>query len=98
MDDYSLDAVARRVLGEGKAVKGDVRDRLGEILHNYREDLPAFALCARTDAWLAHQIVHKLNLVRLAFARRRLTGMMADCGAASIASFAFLYLCELEPL
>ncbi len=28
MDDYSLDAVAREVLGEGKAVSGDVRDRL----------------------------------------------------------------------
>jgi DNA polymerase II len=28
MDDYSLDAVAREVLGEGKAVAGDVRDRI----------------------------------------------------------------------
>ena len=91
MDDYSLDAVARRVLGEGKAVKGDVRDRLGEILHNYREDLPAFALYARTDARLAHDIVHKLNLVTLAFARSRLTGMTPDRVAASIASFDFLY-------
>src|SRR5690606_27567317 len=26
MDDYSLDAVAREILGEGKAVLGDVRD------------------------------------------------------------------------
>ena len=98
MDDYSLEAVARRVLGEGKAVKGDVRDRLGEILHNYREDLPAFALYARTDARLAHDIVHKLNLVPLAFARSRLTGMTPDRVAASIASFDFLYLSELEPL
>jgi DNA polymerase II len=98
MDDYSLDAVARRVLGEGKAVKGDVRDRFGEILHNYREDLPAFALYARTDARLAHDIVHKLNLVPLAFARSRLTGMTPDRVAASIASFDFLYLSELEPL
>jgi DNA polymerase-2 len=98
MDDYSLDAVARRLLGEGKAVKGDVRDRLGEILHNYREDLPAFALYARTDARLAHDIVHKLNLVPLAFARSRLTGMTPDRVAASIASFDFLYLSELEPL
>ena len=49
MDDYSLDAVAREILGEGKAVAGDVRDRIGEILHNYRHDLPAFALYARTD-------------------------------------------------
>src|SRR4030095_399459 len=61
MDDYSLDAVARRVLGEGKAVKGDVRDRIGEIMHNYRHDLPAFALYARTDARLAYNILEKLD-------------------------------------
>ena len=98
MDDYSLDAVARKVLREGKAVKGDVRDRIDEILHNYREDLPAFALYARTDSRLAYDIVRKLNLVPLAFARSRLTGMTPDRVAASIASFDFLYLSELEPL
>ena len=96
MDDYSLDAVAREVLGEGKAVAGDVRDRIGEILHNYQHDLPAFALYARTDARLAYQIVERLNLVQLAFARSRLTGMTPDRVAASIASFDFLYLTELE--
>ncbi|HEX2493225.1 MAG TPA: DNA polymerase II [Steroidobacter sp.] len=96
MDDYSLDAVARNVLGEGKAVSGDVRDRIGEIMHNYRHDLPAFALYARTDARLAYQIVERLNLVPLAFARSQLTGMTPDRVAASIASFDFLYLTELE--
>ena len=50
MDEYSLDAVAREVLGEGKAVAGDVRDRIAEILDNYQHDLGAFALYARTDA------------------------------------------------
>ena len=30
-------------LGEGKAVAGAVHDRGGEIVHNYRHDLPAFA-------------------------------------------------------
>ena len=98
MDDYSLDAVAREVLGEGKAVKGDVRDRVDEILHNYRHDLPAFALYARTDARLAYDILRKLNLVPLAFERSRLTGMTPDRVAASIASFDFLYLSELRPL
>jgi DNA polymerase II len=98
MDDYSLDAVAREVVGEGKAVAGDVRDRIGEIVHNYRHDLPAFALYARTDARLAYQIVEKLNVVQLAFARSKLTGMTPDRVAASIASFDFLYLSELEPL
>jgi DNA polymerase II len=96
MEDYSLDAVARQVLGEGKAVSGDVRDRLGEILHNYRNDLPAFALYARTDARLAYEIVHKLDVVRLAFARSELAGMTPDRVAASIASFDFVYLSELE--
>jgi DNA polymerase-2 len=97
MDDYSLDAVAREVLGEGKAVQGDVHDRIAEILRNYRDDLDAFAVYARTDARLAYQIVAKLNLVPLAFARSRLTGMTPDRVAASIASFDFLYLSELEP-
>jgi len=95
MEDYSLDAVARSVLGEGKAVKGDVRDRIGEIMHNYRHDLPAFALYARTDARLAYGIVEKLDLVRLAFARSQLAGMTPDRVAASIASFDFVYLSEL---
>ncbi|HTE43182.1 MAG TPA: DNA polymerase II [Steroidobacteraceae bacterium] len=96
MEEYSLDAVAREVLGEGKTVTGDVHDRVGEIIHNYKHDLPAFALYARTDARLAYQILEKLNLIQLAFARSRLAGMTPDRVAASIASFDFLYLSELE--
>jgi DNA polymerase-2 len=96
MDDYSLDAVAREVLGEGKAVAAPARERLAEILHNYENDLPAFALYARTDARLALGVVEKLRLVELAFARSQLTGMTPDRVAASIASFDFLYLSELE--
>jgi DNA polymerase-2 len=96
MEEYSLDAVSKAVLGEGKVVSGDVRDRVGEIIHNYRHDLPAFALYARTDARLAYQIVERLNLITLAFARSQLTGMTPDRVAASIASFDFLYLTELE--
>jgi DNA polymerase II len=95
MDDYSLDAVSREVLGEGKAVKGDVRDRIGEIMHNYKNDLPAFALYARTDARLAYQIVEKLDLIRLSFARSQLAGMTPDRVSAAIASFDFVYLTEL---
>ena len=98
MQDYSLDAVAREVLGEGKALAGDARERIAEIEHNYAHDLPAFAHYARTDARLAYQIVEKLGLVPLAFARSALTGMTPDRVAASIASFDFLYLCELERL
>ncbi len=96
VEDYSLDTVAREILGEGKAVAGDVRDRMDEISQNYRHDLPAFALYARTDSRLAYQIVEKLDLVTLAFARSQLAGMTPDRVAASIASFDFVYLSELE--
>src|SRR3984957_11889729 len=94
MDEYSLDAVAREVLGEGKAVAGDVHDRIAEIIQNYRHDLAAFALYARTDARLAFDILEKLNLVRLGYARSQLTGMTPDRVPASIASFDCLYLTE----
>jgi DNA polymerase-2 len=96
MEDYSLDAVAREVLGEGKAIKSNARERVAEIIHNYRHDLAAFALYARTDARLAYDITEKLDLVRLAFARSQLAGMTPDRVAASIASFDFVYLSELE--
>ena len=96
MEEYSLDAVAREVLGEGKALAGGVEDRFAEIIHNYRNDLRAFALYSRTDSRLAFEIVQKLDVVRLAFARSRLTGMTPDRVSASIASFDFLYLSELE--
>ena len=69
MDGYSLDAVARKVLGEGKALHGDVTDRVGEILDRYENDLEGFALYARTDSRLALEIVEKLNLIDLSFVR-----------------------------
>lgn len=96
MDEYSLDAVARKVLGEGKALAGDAHDRVGEILANYAGDLEAFARYARTDARLALAILERLDLVNLAVARSRLTGMPPDRVAGSIASFDFLYLAELH--
>jgi DNA polymerase-2 len=63
MDDYSLDGVAQQVLGEGKTLGGEDRDKVAEILHTYAHDLPAFTTYARTDARLALQILQKLNVV-----------------------------------
>jgi DNA polymerase-2 len=96
MDEYSLDAVARQVLGEGKTLHGQVDDRADEIMANYANDLDAFALYARTDSRLALEIVDELNLINLSFARSQLTGMTPDRVAASIASFDYLYLNELK--
>ena len=95
LEEYSLDAVARIILGEGKALHGEARDRVGEILEGYKNNLADFALYARTDSRLALQIVEKLDLIKLAVERSLLTGMTPDRVAASIASFDFLYLAEL---
>ena len=95
-DDYSLDNVASEVLGEGKVEMGDGGDRAADILARYRDDLDTFAAYARTDARLALEIVDSLDLVNLALARSRLTGMTPDRVSASIASFDFRYLSALR--
>ena len=98
LDDYSLDAVANQVLGEGKKVLAEQpsSNRAADIQARYRDNLPAFAAYARTDARLALEIVERLGLVNLAVARSRLTGMTPDRVSASIASFDFLYLSALH--
>ena len=95
-DDYSLDGVASEVLGEGKVEMGGSSNRAADILARYRDDLETFAAYARTDARLALEIVEVLDLVNLAVARSRLTGMTPDRVSASIASFDFCYLSALR--
>ena len=98
LNDYSLDAVANQVLGEGKEVLAEhpSSNRAADIQARYRDNLPAFAAYARTDARLALEILERLGLVNLAVARSRLTGMTPDRVSASIASFDFLYLSALH--
>ena len=97
MEDYSLNGVARAVLGEGKVALGNDGDNRAEAISaRYQDDLETFANYARADARLALEIVEKLDLVTLAFARSRLTGTTPDRVAASIASFDFLYLAALR--
>ncbi len=73
----------------------DGGNRAEAIQARYRDDLETFVDYARTDARLAFDIVRKLDLVTLAVARSRLTGMTPDRVSASIASFDFLYLAAL---
>ncbi len=94
MGDYSLDAVARRVLGEGKVLAGHGRPE--EILRCYQEDLGTFLEYNLTDARLALEILERLQVIALAVERSRLTGLPVERVAGSIASFDFLYLSELH--
>jgi DNA polymerase-2 len=94
MDDYSLDAVAREVLAEGKSLAGP--DRADHILRLFKEDRAALVEYNRKDARLALDVIDKLRLVELAVERSRLTGMPLDRVSSSIAAFDFLYLSELH--
>jgi DNA polymerase-2 len=93
MEDWSLDAVARSVLGEGKLLSG--RGRADEILRLFSEDRDRLVEYNRTDARLALEILERLRLVELAVQRSRLTGLPIDRVSSSIAAFDFLYLAEL---
>ncbi|MFN7976158.1 MAG: DNA polymerase II [Acidobacteriota bacterium] len=93
MEDHSLDAVAREVLGEGKLMGGP--DRAEEILEAFENDRSLLCAYNLHDAQLVVGILDALKLVPLAIERSRLTGMPLDRVAGSVASFDFVYMSEL---
>ncbi len=93
-ENYSLNSVARAVLGEGKTMTG--HGRAYEIIEAFENDRGRFVEYNLNDARLVMDVLKKLHLVELAVERSRLTGMPPDRVAASIASFDFLYLSELS--
>ncbi len=92
-ESFSLDNVSREVLGEGKLISGG--DRGQEILRSFHQDRQKLVDYNLKDAVLVTDILEKLELVELAVARSRLTGLPPDRVSASIAAFDFLYLSEL---
>lgn len=93
MEDQSLDAVAKEVLGEGKLVSGHAR--ADEILRMFEGQRSRFVEYNRTDARLVADILDKLGLLELSVERSRLTGLPLDRVSSSIAAFDSLYLAEL---
>ena len=95
MDEYSLDAVAREILGEGKLLSG--HDRAGAIERAFLEDRETFVAYNLSDARFVVEILRRLELIDLAVERSLLTGMPLDRVHASIAAFDLLYMSELGP-
>ncbi|MEM7481687.1 MAG: DNA polymerase II [Acidobacteriota bacterium] len=96
MESYSLDHVARQVLGEGKLLSGAHRGE--EIQRLFREDREHFVAYNALDARLVLDILDRLQLVELACERSLLTGLPPDRVSGSIAAFDLLYLSELHRL
>jgi DNA polymerase-2 len=93
MEEYSLDFVARAVLGEGKTIAG--HDRAEEILRTFKEDRPRFVAYNLKDARLVLDILSRLRLIDLAVEHSLLTGLTPDRIGSSVAAFEFLYISEL---
>ncbi|TKB48226.1 DNA polymerase II [Ferrimonas sediminicola] len=94
-DSFALDAVARELLGEGKACQ-DSGNRMAEIEHNFHHDKLALAHYNLMDCELVRRIFDKLQLLPFACRRAQLTGLQMDRLGGSVAAFTNLYLPELH--
>ena len=92
---YTLDHVARLVVGRGKK-RAEGVDALAEIRRMHREDTAALAAYNLEDARLALEIFEKADLIDFAVARTKLTGLPLDRQGGSVAAFDHLYLPRLH--
>ena len=93
-EDFRLETVAQKVLGQGKLAKGG--DRVEKIRRAFHEDPEWLAKYNLEDARLVIDILEKTGGLALALERSLLTGMPLDRVGASVATFDFLYLPELR--
>ena len=68
---YSLDHVAHKLLGRGKAIDKSAPDKLAEIRRMYREDLGALAHYNLEDARLVLEIFDAADLLGFALQRQK---------------------------
>lgn len=96
---YTLDHVARLVVGRGKKGAEGVAppvDPLGEIRRMHREDPAALGAYNLEDARLALEIFQTAKLLDFAVARTKLTGLALDRQGGSVAAFDHVYLPRLH--
>lgn len=92
---FSLDNVARELLGKSKKVK-DVDNRLKEIVDNFHHNKHALAAYNLEDCKLVWQIFAHTKLLDFAMLRAKLTGLTLDRIGGSVAAFTNLYLPKLH--
>ncbi len=87
---FSLEAVARELLGEGKAIDNPW-DRMDEIDRRFHEDKPALAIYNLQDCELVTRIFHKTEIMPFLLERATVNGLPADRHGGSVAAFSHLY-------
>jgi len=88
---FSLEAVARTLLGEGKAIDNPY-DRMDAIDRMFAEDKPALARYNLRDCELVTRIFEKTELLPFLLERATVTGLPADRSGGSVAAFTHLYM------
>jgi len=92
---YSLEFVARALLGRGKLIE-TADDRGEEIQRLYREDPQALVRYNLEDCRLVSEIFERTELIPYLLARARLTGLPLDKVGGSSQAFDNLYLPRLH--
>jgi DNA polymerase-2 len=95
---FSLEAVSRRVLGEGKLLSSQGEEKLAELERLYAEDPVQFGAYCLKDAELVLQILDSTGLFRLTVERAGLTAVSLDKAWTSVVSFERIYGMELRRL
>ncbi|MBI2422130.1 MAG: DNA polymerase II [Candidatus Hydrogenedentes bacterium] len=93
-EQYSLEAVARELLGKGKLIHE--ADQVEAIDTLFREDPATLAAYNLEDCRLVLEIFDRTSAIEFMIERSRLTGLAMDRHGGSVAAFDFLYLPHLH--
>ncbi len=94
VEDYKLDTVAHKILGERKLIQTQGVEKYKEIDELFKNNKKKLIDYNLKDAELVVKILEKTKVFELSVLRSLLTGMPLDRVDASIASFDSLYIRE----
>jgi DNA polymerase-2 len=94
--DFTLETVARTILGEGKTVAFRGKRKIEELDSLYAADPETFGQYCYRDAELVLRILAATGLFSLTMERASLTGVSLDKAWTSVASFERIYALELR--
>jgi DNA polymerase-2 len=94
-DSFSLENVARTLLGTGKKTE-DVDDRLAQIVHDFTHNKVKLAEYNLQDCQLVLDIFEHTKVLDFLTLRSQLTGLELDRMGGSVAAFINLYLPKLH--
>ncbi len=88
---FSLEAVSRELLGEGKAINNPWQ-RMEEINWRFAHDKPALATYNLKDCELVTRIFHHTAIMPFLLERASVNGLAVDRHGGSVAAFNHLYI------